>query len=131
MKKLLAALGISISFGRIALYALFPACMMLAFFPKFNYNKVGSIICRQDETVLFTLESGGEYRDAEGNVSYPHEIVIRCVAEDGTQRKGLEALAFATVLVIYWLIFFVIVTVWLSIAGTKNRDSANSARNGR
>ena len=92
---------------------------------------VGYIICRQDETVLFNLEPGGEYRDAEGNVSHPDEIVVRCVAEDATQRKDLEALAFITVLVIYWLIFFVIVTVWLSIAGAKDRTSVNSTRNGR
>ena len=41
MKKFLGALGISIGLGKMALYALFPACMMLAFFPKIQLQHGG------------------------------------------------------------------------------------------
>ena len=76
------------------------------FFPKFNFNTIAQVICHEDETILYRTESGSAYTDADGNVSYPEEVYISCVAEDGTQRKGLEAQAIFAVWGIYWLIFF-------------------------
>ena len=98
-----------------AFNALFLAAMALAFFPKFNFTTIAQVICHNDETILYKSESGSAYTDPEGNVSYPEEIYISCVAEDGTRRKNLEGLAIFTVLGIYWLIFFVISIIGIGI----------------
>lgn len=98
-----------------AFNALFLAAMALAFFPKFNFNTVGYVICHENETILYRTEPGSAYTDPEGNVSYPEEVYISCVAEDGTRRRNLEGLAIFTVLGVYWLIFFVISIIGIGI----------------
>ena len=96
-------LGVAIA----AFNALFLSAMALAFFPKFNFNTIGQVICHENETILYWTEPGSAYTDPDGNVSYPEEIGISCVAKDGTQRKDLEGQAIFAVWGIYWLIFFI------------------------
>ena len=115
MKTPLKVVGIVVIIGAAAFNALFLSAMALAFFPEFNFNKVGQVICHEDETVLFKQEPGSAYTDPDGFVSYPNEISISCVAENGTQRKGLEVQAMITVLGIYWLIFFLVSIIPLSM----------------
>lgn len=114
-KGLWIVAGIGIVVGAAAFNALFLSAMALAFFPKFNFTTVAQVICRKDETILYRTEPGSAYTDPEGNVSYPDEIFISCVAEDGTKRKGLEAQAIFTVWGIYWLIFFLIAILVISL----------------
>jgi hypothetical protein len=89
-----------------AVNAVILSAVALALFPKFNFTTIAQLICREDETILYRTEPGSAYTDPEGNVSYPEEVYISCVGEDGSQRKNLEALAMITVLGIYWLAFF-------------------------
>ena len=99
-------LWIVVGIGVATFNALFLSAMALALFPKFNFTTIAQLICREDETILYRTEPGSAYTDPEGNVSYPEEVYISCVGEDGSQRKNLEALAMITVLGIYWLAFF-------------------------
>lgn len=87
--------------------ALFVAAMGLALAPRVAFNIAGPIICPEDTQVLYELGEASEYRDPEGNVSNPRELLVSCVSADGKRSEGKELAGMAAFAGVVLAVFMV------------------------
>jgi len=98
--------------------ALFVAAMMLALAPRVAFNIAGPIICPEGTQVLYELGESSEYRDPNGNVSNPQELLVTCVGTNGERIEGKEIAgmaAFGGVVMAVFMIpaLIIVIVLWV------------------
>jgi hypothetical protein len=104
--------------------AIFLAAMMLALAPRLAFNIAGPIICPEGTQVLYELGDSSEYRDPDGNVSNPRELLVSCVSPDGERIKDKELAgmaAFAGVMIAVFMVPALIIVIVLRVVMRKRQ----------